>query len=84
MSTKSQQKSCPKNYESNGRLDYSSGYGSCSTLENDPQGEFRKMKEILHNLFELAKNELATIYKIVLISIQPLEAKFKNKEKITQ
>lgn len=85
MNLKSRQKkSSSRHSDSSKKVDYSSGYGSCSTLQNDPAGQFKKMKETLHNLFELAKTELSLIYKFVLNQIHSLEPKFKEKDKITQ
>lgn len=44
MSVRSREKSLSKNSESSKQFGRSSAYGSCSTLENDPFLEYKKMK----------------------------------------
>ena len=47
-------------------------------------GEFKKMKEVLHNLFDEAKKELSTIYKNVVFWVNETWELVKNNKDVSQ
>ena len=47
-------------------------------------GEFKKMKEVLHNFFDEAKKELSTIYKNVVNWVHETWDSVKNNKEVSQ
>ena len=48
-------------------------YGINSTIESSPINEVRRIEEIILNIFNLAKSELATLYNSVCLEVARLK-----------